>query len=185
MTSCLTSIQKESTPMRTTSRLFRTVLVAAGLLAVSASAAQAMPTLQSTDATDSAAVSAANRTIVFHRTGFLLDNKLPVQGITGASVMQAAADSPTNQAPVSTMPPAPASPTNQAPVSIMQPAADSPTDQTVPLVISQPVPVVTTVSASSGFDWIDAGIGAVAAALLLIMAGFAATRVRPRHAAAL
>jgi len=155
--------------MRTTSRLFRTVLVAAGLLAVSASAAQAMPTRQSTDATDSAAVSAANRTIVFHRTGFLLDNKLPVQGITGASVMQAAADSPTNQAPV----------------SIMQPAADSPTDQTVPLVISQPVPVVTTVSASSGFDWIDAGIGAAVAALLLIMAGFAATRVRPRHAAAL
>src|SRR6187455_2217969 len=43
MTSCLTSTQKESTPMRTTSRLFRTVLVASGLLAISASAAQAMP----------------------------------------------------------------------------------------------------------------------------------------------
>ena len=36
--------------MRTTSRLIRTVLVAAGLLAISASAAQAMPTRQSTDA---------------------------------------------------------------------------------------------------------------------------------------
>src|SRR3954463_11916927 len=107
MTSCLTSTQKESTPMRTTSRLIRTVLVAAGLLAISASAAQAMPTRQSTDATDSAAVAAANRTIVFHRTGFLLDNKLPIQN-------------------------------------------DSPTDQTVPLVISQPVPALTTVSASSG-----------------------------------
>ena len=33
--------------MRTTSRLIRTVLVAAGLLAISASAAQAMPTRQS------------------------------------------------------------------------------------------------------------------------------------------
>lgn len=154
--------------MRTTSRLIRTVLVAAGLLAISASAAQAMPTRQSNDATDSAAVSAANRTIVFHRTGFLLDNRLPVLGVKAVPVMQAAADSPTNQVPV----------------SVMQTAADSPTDQTVPLVISQPVPAVTTVSASSGFDWADAGIGAAVAALL-ILAGFAATRVRPRQTAAL
>ena len=36
--------------MRTTSRLVRIVLVAAGLLAISASAAQAMPTKQSSDA---------------------------------------------------------------------------------------------------------------------------------------
>src|SRR4051794_11345851 len=171
MTSCLTSTQKESTPMRTTSRLFRTVLVAAGLLAISASAAQAMPPLRAaTDATDSAAGFAAmghpggpslnrsgfgyaNGSIVFHRTGFLLDNKLPILNVKA--------------------------------VSVMQPAADSPTDQTVPLVISQPSPAVTTVSASSGFDWAAAGIGAAAAALLLILAGFAATRVRPRHAAAL
>jgi hypothetical protein len=156
--------------MRTTSRLIRTVLVAAGLLAISASAAQAMPPLRwSTDATDSAAVAAANRTIVFHRTGFLLDNKLPILNVKDVSVMQASADSPTNQALV----------------SVMQPAADSPTDQTVPLVISQPVPALTTVSTSSGFDWADAGIGAAAAALLLILAGFAATRVRPRQTAAL
>jgi hypothetical protein len=154
--------------MRTTSRLFRTVLVAGGLLAISASAAQAMPLRQSTDTTDSAAVAAANHAIVFHRTGFLLDNKLPLQGVKTASVMQAAADSPTNQVPV----------------SVMQAAADSPNDQTVPLVISQPVPAVTTVPASSGFDWNDAGIGAAVAALL-ILAGFAATRVRPRQTAAL
>ena len=156
--------------MRTTSRLIRTVLVAAGLLAISASAAQAMPPLRwPTDATDSAAVATANRTIVFHRTGFLLDNKLPILNVKDVSVMQASADSPTNQALV----------------SVMQPAADSPTDQTVPLVISQPVPALTTVSASSGFDWADAGIGAAVAALLLILAGFAATRVRPRQTAAL
>jgi hypothetical protein len=92
-----------------------------------------------------------------------------MQGVKAVSVMQSAADSPTNQVPV----------------SVMQPAADSPTDQTVPLVISQPVPVVTTVSASSGFDWTDAGIGAAVAALLLILAGFAATRVRPRQTATL
>jgi hypothetical protein len=155
--------------MRTTSRLLRIVLVASGLLAISASAAQAMPTRQSTDATDSAAVSAANRTIVLHRTGFLLDNKLPILGVKAVSVMQPAGDSPTNQVPV----------------SVMQAAADSPTDQTVPLVISQPVPAVTTVSASSGFDWTDAGIGAAVTALLLILAGFAATRMRPRQTATL
>jgi hypothetical protein len=154
--------------MRTTSRLFRTVLVAGGLLAISASAAQAMPLRQSTDTTDSAAVATASHAIVFYRTVFLLDNKLPLQGVKTASVMQAAADSPTNQVPV----------------SVMQAAADSPNDQTVPLVISQPVPAVTTVSASSGFDWNDAGIGAAVAALL-ILAGFAATRVRPRQTAAL
>jgi len=154
--------------MRTTSRLIRTILVAAGLLAISASAAQAMPLRQSNDATGSAAAAAANRTIVFHRTGFLLDNKLPIL-VKDVSVMQPAADSPTNQTPV----------------SVMQPAVDSPTDQTVPLVISQPVPAVTTVSASSGFDWTDAAIGAAVAALLLILAGFAATRVRPRQTATL
>src|ERR1041385_7873027 len=103
MNSCLTSTQKESTPMRATSRLFRTVLVAAGLLAIAASAAQAMPIRQSTDTTDSAAVATANHTIVFHRTGFLLDNKLPILGVKTVSVMQAAADSPTNQVPVSVM----------------------------------------------------------------------------------
>ncbi|HVI36537.1 MAG TPA: hypothetical protein VM684_09940, partial [Gaiellales bacterium] len=102
--------------MRTTSRLFGTVLVAAGLLAISASAAQAMPPLRAaTDATDSAAKFAAtghpggpslNRSgfgyaggsIVFHRTGFLLDNKLPILNAKDVSVMQAPADSPTNQA---------------------------------------------------------------------------------------
>src|SRR3954453_15081860 len=167
MTSCLTSTQKESTPMRTTSRLIRTVLVAAGLLAISASAAQAMPTRQSTDATDSAAGgaaptppasapgAAANPTIVFHRTGFLLDNKLPILNVKAVSVMQASADSPTNQALV----------------SVMQSAADSPTDQTAPLVISHPVPAPPPLSASSGFDWAAAGIGAAVAALLLILAG--------------
>src|SRR3954452_7205719 len=171
MTSCLTSSKKESTPMRTTSRLLGTVLVAAGLLAISASAAQAMPPLRAaTDATDSAAKLAAtghpggpslnrsgfgyaNGSIVFHRPGFLRDNSLPILTVKA--------------------------------VSVMQPAADSPTDQTVPLVISQPVPAVTTVSASSGFDWADAGIGAAVAALLLSLAGFAATRLRPRQPASL
>src|SRR3954467_584953 len=105
MTSCLTSTKKESTPMRTTSRLFGTVLVAAGLLAVSASAAQAMPPLRaSTDATDSPAGFAAtghpggpslNRSgfgygggpVVLQKSGFVLGHQLnfvPAQAMTAA-----------------------------------------------------------------------------------------------------
>jgi len=168
--------------MPTTSRLIRTVLVAAGLLAISASAAQAMPTRQSNDAGKNPGFAATGHPggpslsrsgfsydggpAVLHSSGFVLGHQVT---LVPAQPMAAAADSPTNQALV----------------SVMQPAADSPTDQTVPLVISQPVPAVTTVSASSGFDWTDAGVGAAVAALLLILAGFAATRVRPRQTAAL
>src|SRR3977135_818133 len=92
MTSCLTSTQKESTPMRTTSRLIRTVLVAAGLLAISASAAQAMPTRQSTDAGKNPGFAATghpggpslNRSgfggdggpVVLHSSGFVLGHQL-------------------------------------------------------------------------------------------------------------
>ena len=78
--------------MRTTSRLIRTVLVAAGLLAISASAAQAMPTRQSTDvgknlgfaATGHPGGPSLNRSgfaygggpVVFHRSGFVLGHQL-------------------------------------------------------------------------------------------------------------
>jgi hypothetical protein len=151
--------------MRTTSRLFRTVLVAAGLLAISASAAQAMPTGLA-NAPEHDPLGAAKAVQVLHRSGFVLGHQL---SFAAAQPMAAAADSPTNQVPV----------------SVMQAAADSPTDQTTPLVINQPVPAVTTVSANNGFGWTDAGIGAAVAALLLILAGFAATRVRPRQPAAL
>ena len=78
--------------MRTTSRLFRTVLVAAGLLAISASAAQAMPTRPSTDVgknlgfatTGHPGGPSLNRSgfgygggaVVLHRSGFVLGHQL-------------------------------------------------------------------------------------------------------------
>jgi hypothetical protein len=84
--------------MRTTSRLFRTVLVAAGLLAISASAAQAMP------ARDPLGFTAAHQLpvvahspggpVVLHRSGFVLGHQL---SFAAPQPMAAAVDSPTNQ----------------------------------------------------------------------------------------
>ena len=75
--------------MRTTSRLFRTVLVAAGLMAVSATAAQAMP-LGPANVTDRDPLgfTAAHHQlpvvshspggpVVLHRSGFVLGHQLP------------------------------------------------------------------------------------------------------------
>jgi uncharacterized membrane protein len=145
--------------MRTTSRLFRTVLVAAGLLAISASAAQAMPTRPSTDvgknpgfaATGHPGGPSLNRSgfgygggpVVLHSSGFVLGHQLSF-----------AAPQP------------------------MAAAADSPTNQTAPPVIAQPVAVQY---ANNGFDWADAAIGALVASVVLILAAVAATIVRPRQ----
>jgi hypothetical protein len=155
MTSDLTSTQKESTPMRTTSRLFRTVLVAAGLMAVSATAAQAMAMgpANVTDR-DPLGFTAAHHQlpvvshspggpVVLHKSGFVLGHQLSF-----------AAPQP------------------------MAAAADSPTNQTAPLVIAQPV---SAQSADNGFDWTAAALGAFVASLLLILAAVAATVVRPRQ----
>jgi hypothetical protein len=145
--------------MRTTSRLFRTVLVAAGLLAISASAAQAMPTRPSTDvgknpgfaATGHPGGPSLNRSgfghgggpVVLHRSGFALGHQL-----------------------------------NFVPALPMAAAVDSPTNQTAPPVVAQPVSVQ---SADNGFDWADAAIGALVASVVLILAAVAATIVRPRQ----
>jgi hypothetical protein len=145
--------------MRTTSRLFRTVLVAAGLLAISASAAQAMPTRQSNDvgkypgfaATGHPGGPSLNRSgfghvggpLALHSPGFVLGHQL-----------------------------------NLVPAQPMAGAVDSPTNQTAPPVIAQPVSVQ---SADNGFDWADAAIGALVASVVLILAAVAATIVRPRQ----
>jgi hypothetical protein len=145
--------------MRTTSRLLRTVLVAAGLLAISASAAQAMPTRQSTDvgknlgfaATGHPGGPSLNRSgfgngsgpVVLHSSGFVRGHRL---SFAAPQPMAAATDSPTNQTP--------------------------------PQVIAQPVSVQ---SADNGFDWADAAIGALMASVVLILAAVAATIVRPRQ----
>lgn len=144
--------------MRTTSRLFRTVLVAAGLMAVSATAAQAMAMgPANVPDRDPLGFTAAHHqlpvvshspggTIVLHRSGFQLHH----MGFT--------------------------------PGLAMVPAADSPTNQTAPPVIVQPV---SAQSVDNGFDWTDAAIGALVASVVLIMAALAATIVRPRQTAQL
>ena len=141
--------------MRTTSRLFRTVLVAAGLLAISASAAQARSSGSVIPSDrDPLGFTAAHHQlqvvshspggpVVLHKSGFVLGHQLSF-----------AAPQP------------------------MAKAADSPTNQTTPLVIAQPV---STQSADNGFDWVDAAVGAFVASLLLILAAVAATIVRPRQ----
>jgi hypothetical protein len=84
--------------MRTTSRLFRATLIAGGLLAISASAAQAMPT-GSTTARDRDPL------------GFTAARRLPPAhqlAINSRSAMQGAVDSPADQAvPVVIAQPAP------------------------------------------------------------------------------
>ena len=141
--------------MRTTSRLFRTVLVAAGLMAVSATAAQAMAMgpANVTDR-DPLGFTAAHHQlpvvshspggpVVLHKSGFVLGHQLSF-----------AAPQP------------------------MAAAADSPTNQTAPPVIAQPV---SAQSADNGFDWADAAIGALVASVVLTLAAVAATIVRPRQ----
>jgi hypothetical protein len=141
--------------MRTTSRLFRTVLVAAGLMAVSATAAQAMPQGPANVADrDPLGFTAAHHQlpvvshspggpVVLHKSGFVLGHQLSF-----------AAPQP------------------------MAAAADSPTNQTAPPVIAQPV---SAQSADNGFDWADAAIGALVASVVLTLAAVAATIVRPRQ----
>lgn len=142
--------------MRTTSRLLRTVLLAAGLMAVSASAAQAMATgpANAPEHDPLGAYMAVHNQlrvvshslggpVVLHKSGFVLGHQL-----------------------------------NFVPAQPMAAAVDSPTDQTAPLVITQPV---SAQSANHGFGWTDAAVGAFVASLLLILAAVAATIVRPRQ----
>jgi hypothetical protein len=144
--------------MRTTSRLFRTVLAAAGLMAVSATAAQAMAMgPANVPDRDPLGFTAAHHqppvatrlpggAVVLHRSGFQLHHMQFTPGLPMAA------------------------------------AADSATNQTAPPVVVQPVSVQ---SADDGFDWTAAAIGAMAASVVLILAAVAAAIVRPRQTAQL
>jgi hypothetical protein len=172
--------------MRTTSRLIRTVLVAAGLLAIAASAAQAMPS-QAYKALNRSGIGNSGRLVVANDAHDPLGAAMAVQH--HLRVMSHSPGGPVvvyrgrsfvlgHQL-------------NFVPAQPMAAAADSPTDQ----VISQPVPAafhasgfvrqlnaqpVTVQSADNGFDWADAAIGALVASVVLILA-VAATIVRPRQ----
>ncbi|HSS53211.1 MAG TPA: hypothetical protein VLK79_01050 [Gaiellales bacterium] len=158
--------------MRTTSRLFRTVLVAAGLLAISASAAQAMPS-QAYKALNRSGIGNSGRLVVANDAHDPLGAAMAVQhhlrGMshsTGGPVVVHSSGFVLGHQ-LSFAAPQP-----------MASAADSPTNQTPPTVIAQPVSVQ---SADNGFDWTDAAIGALVASVVLILAAVAATIVRPRQ----
>jgi hypothetical protein len=157
--------------MRTTSRLFRTVLVAAGLLAISASVAQAMPS-QAYKALNRSGIGQSGRLVVANDAHDPLGAAMAVQ-----HQLRAVSHSPGGPVVLHRsgfqlyhMHFTPGLP--------MSAAADSPTNQTAPPVIAQPVSVQ---SADTGFDWADAAIGALVASVVLILAAVAATIVRPRQ----
>ena len=165
--------------MRTTSRLFRTVLVAAGLLAVSASAAQAMPTRQSNDVGKNPGFAATG-----HPGGPSLNRKSPapnliVVGYTG----QSAAANVSNGYHRVYGPQALYKYDAAAKVSsVMSPAVDPPNAQQVPIVVTQAVPQPVNV-ADSGFNWTAGMLGAGIATLVLLLAAITASRIRPQRAA--
>ena len=176
--------------MRTTSRLIRTLLVAAGLLAISASAAQAMPS-QAYKALNRSGIGNSGRLVVANDAHDPLGAAMAVQH--HLRVMSHSAGGPVvayhgrsfvlgHQL-------------NFVAAQPMATAVDSPTDQ----VISQPVPAafhasgfvrqlnvasaqpVSVQSADYGFDWADAAIDALVASVVLFLAAVAATIVRPRQ----
>ena len=161
--------------MRTTSRLFRSVLVAAGLLAISASAAQAMPTRPSTDVGKNPGFA-----VTGHPGGPSLNRNLIGVGYTGqsaANVSNVYQGFYGGQALYK----------HDAAVkisSVMSPAVDPPNAQQVPIVVTQAVPQPVNV-ADSGFNWTAGMLGAGIATLVLLMAAITASRIRPHRVAQL
>ena len=141
---------------RTTTRMIRVFVVAAGILALSASAAQARPIgLVGVGVADNGQIASgvSQSYHTFYR---------PAASVT---VMSPAVDSPNAQA---------------AQGSVMGAAVDSPGNQSGPTVISAP-----TVKTTNGFDWTASLIGAAFAAMVLLLAAITASRIRPRRVAQL
>jgi hypothetical protein len=159
--------------MRTTSRLFRSVLVAAGLLAISASAAQAMPTRPSTDVGKNPGFA-----VTGHPGGPSLNRNLIGVGYTGqsaANVSNVYQGFYGGQALYKHDAAAKIS-------SVMSPAVDPPNAQQVPIVVTQAVPQPVNV-ADSGFNWTAGMLGAGIATLVLLLAAITASRIRPHRVA--
>jgi hypothetical protein len=171
--------------MRTTSRLFRTVLVAAGLMAVSATAAQAMAMgpanvtdrdpagfpaagLMAVTATAAQAMAMGHANVTdrdplgFPAAGLMAVSATAADGFTAAH----------HQLPVVSRSPG-------GPVVLHKSGFVLGHQlQTAPPVIAQPVSAQST---DNSFDWTAAALGAFVASLLLILAAVAATIVRPRQ----
>jgi hypothetical protein len=159
--------------MRTTSRLFCSVLVAAGLLAISAAAAQAMPTRPSTDVGKNPGFA-----VTGHPGGPSLNRNLIGVGYTGqsaANVSNVYQGFYGGQALYKHDAAAKIS-------SVMSLAVDPPNAQQVPIVVTQAVPQPVNV-ADSGFNWTAGMLGAGIATLVLLLAAITASRIRPHRVA--
>jgi hypothetical protein len=160
--------------MRTTSRLFRTVLVAAGLLAISASAAQAMPTRPSTDVGKNPGFAVAG-----HPGGPSLNRNLIGVGYTGQSAAAKVSNVYQGFYGGQAIYKHDAAATIS---SVMSPAVDPANAQQVPIVVTQAVPRPINV-ADSGFNWTAGMLGAGIATLVLLLAAITASRIRPQRVA--
>ena len=143
-----------------------TVAVAAAFLAFSASAAQARPLgLGYTGQTQSQGLSKSYRSTY------------------GAQVMETyfnPADPQSQAQPrISPHDGTQGQPTTN-PYTVMSPAVDPANAQQVPVVVTQAQPVAAS---DSGFNWTAALLGAGIAALVLLLAGASANRIRPRGVA--
>jgi hypothetical protein len=143
------------------SRTLRIVILAAGILAFSASAAQAGPI--GLGFTDHSQLQSAGK-------GYIGTYRPTQSKAAEAQIMSPAVDPASAQ---------------QLPVvsggsNIMSPAVDPANAQQVPVVVTQAQPVAVS---DSGFNWTAALLGAGIASVVLLLAGATASRIRPRRVA--
>ena len=144
-------------------RTLRIVILAVGVLAFSASAAQARPI--GLGYTDHAQSQSAGK-------GYSGTYR-PIQSKAAEAQTMSPAVDPANaqQLPVAS-----------GGSNIMSPAVDPANAQQVPVVVTQAQPVAVS---DSGFNWTAALLGAGIASVVLLLAGATASRNRPRRVAQL
>jgi len=173
--------------MATTARIARVLIIASGMLALSATAAQAGPNPYS--ARDVAALykhdAAAKVSSVYQ--GFYGGKALYQHDAAAkiSSVMSPAVDPANAQLGYHGVygPQALYKYDAAAKVSsVMSPAVDPPNAQQVPIIVTQAVPQPINV-ADSGFNWTAGMLGAGIATLVLLLAAITASRIRPQRVA--
>jgi hypothetical protein len=148
-----------TTMASTITRTIRATTVAAAVLALSATAAQARPIEYST--TNASSTNAGSGAVTTSYQGSYRPAALT--RLTG-SVMSPAVD-PANA---------------QQARTIMSPGVDPANAQQVPVVVTQTAPAKAV---DSGFNWSASLLGAGIATIALLLAAVAASRVRPRRIA--
>ena len=166
--------------MASTARIARIVIVAAGILALSVTAAQARPI-----GVGYTGQSAANVSNVYQ--GFYGGQALYQHDAAAkiSSVMSPAVDPANAQLGYRRVYGPQALYKYDAAAkdsSVMSPAVDPPNAQQVPIVVTQAMPQPISV-AESGFNWAAGMLGAGIATLVLVLAAITASRMRPQRVA--